>query len=151
LPGTGCEGDGKNLVVAQDPRGQALFRGEPLGFSQMHYNVIEPRVGGAYAFNDLTVFRASAGVFHNRVTLNDSTLLGGNPPFQPMVTVANTTADLPGGASGGATDLPFGMQGQDVEFRHPTAYMYSAGVQREVPFGFVVDVSYVGRKGRYLQ
>src|ERR671934_205849 len=76
---------------------------------------------------------------------------GATPPFQPMVTVANTTADLPGGTSGGATDLPFGMQGQDVEFRHPTSYMYSAGIQREIPFGFVVDVSYVGRKGTYLQ
>jgi len=151
LPGTGFIGDGNSLVVAQDPRVQALFRDQPRGFSQMHYDEIEPRGGVAYAINEKTIARASGGVFHNRVTLNDSTLLGGNPPFQPMVTVANTSADLPGGASGGATDLPFGIQGQDVVFRHPTAYMYSAGVQREIPFGFVVDVSYVGRKGKYLQ
>jgi hypothetical protein len=43
------------------------------------------------------------------------------------------------------------MQGQDVEFKHPTSYMWSAGVQREVPFGFVLDVTYVGRRGLYLQ
>jgi hypothetical protein len=84
------------------------------------------------------------------VTLNDSTLLGGNPPFQPMVTVSNGSVDNPGGA-GGAADLPFGIQGQDVAFKHPTSYMWSAGVQREIPLGFVVDATYVGRRGLYLQ
>ena len=29
--------------------------------------------------------------------------------------------------------------------------MFAAGVQREVPFGFIVDVTYVGRRGLYLQ
>lgn len=151
LPGDGFEGEGNDLVVAQDPRVQALFRGEPRGLSAMHYNAIEPRVGIAYSLNDKTVLRASSGIFHNRVTLNDSTILGGNPPFQPMVTVANGIVDNPGGGAGAAADLPFGMQAQDVVFKHPTSYMWSAGVQREVPFGIVVDVSYVGRRGLYLQ
>jgi hypothetical protein len=151
LPGDGFEGEGNDLVVAQDPRVQALFRGEPRGFSETHSNAIEPRLGIAYSLNEKTVLRASSGIFHNRVTLNDSTLLGGNPPFQPMVTVANGIVDNPGGVGGGATDLPFGIQGQDPVFKHPTAYMWSAGVQREIPFGFVMDVSYVGRRGLYLQ
>src|SRR5207247_5117545 len=151
LPGQGFEGDGKNLVVAQDPRVLALFRGQPRGFSQMHYNAIEPRLGVSYSLNDRTILRASSGIFHNRVTLNDSTLLGGNPPFQPMVTVANGIVDNPAGGSSGATDLPFGIQGQDVVFKHPTSYMFATGVQREMPGGIVVDVSYVGRRGLYLQ
>ena len=95
--------------------------------------------------------RTSTGVFHNRVTLNDSTLLGGNPPFQPMVVVSNGSVDNPSGGGSGAADLPFGMQGQDVEFKHPTSYMWSAGIQREIPFGFIVDATYVGRRGLYLQ
>jgi hypothetical protein len=150
LPADGFEGEGNDLVVAQDPRVQALFRGEPRGFSETHSNAIEPRLGVAYSINDKTIVRGSGGIFHNRVTLNDSTLLGGNPPFQPMVTVANGSVDNPGGA-GAATDLPFGIQGQDTVFKHPTSYMWSAGVQREVPFGFVMDVTYVGRRGLYLQ
>ena len=150
LPGDGFIGDANQLVVAQDPRVQALFRGEPRGFSETHYNVFEPRLGVSYALNKATIVRASGGIFHNRVTLNDSTLLGGNPPFQPMVTVSSGSVDNPGGA-GGAADLPFGIQGQDVAFKHPTSYMWSAGVQREVPLGFVVDVTYVGRRGLYLQ
>ena len=152
LPGNGFVGEGNDLDVAQNAAVQALFRGQPRGFSKTHYNVFEPRLGATYALNDKTILRTSAGIFHNRVTLNDSTLLGGNPPFQPMVTVANGSVDNPGGGTtGGTIDLPFGMQAQDIEFKHPTSYMWSAGVQREVPFGFIVDVTYVGRRGLYLQ
>jgi Carboxypeptidase regulatory-like domain len=152
LPGDGFEGEGNDLVVAQNPAVLALFRGEPRGFSQTHYNVIEPRAGVSYSLNARTVVRASAGVFHNRVTLNDSTLLGGQPPFQPMVTVANGSADTPGGGAGNAgADLPFGSTAQDPVFKHPTSYMWSVGVQREVPWGFTVDATYVGRRGLYLQ
>jgi hypothetical protein len=153
LPGNGFLGEGQQADVAGDPQVLALFRGEPRGFSQTHSNVFEPRGGVSYAWDDKTVIRASAGVFHNRVTLNDSTLLGGNPPFQPQVTVANGSADNPGGAAAGgsaAADLPFGMTSQDTVFKHPTSYLWSTGVQREVPFGFIVDVTYVGRRGLYL-
>jgi Carboxypeptidase regulatory-like domain len=151
LPGDGFKGDGNELVVAQDPRVQALFRDEPRGFSKTHYNVFEPRLGMSYSLNEKTILRTSAGVFHNRVTLNDSTLLGGNPPFQPMVVVSNGSVDNPAGGGAGATDLPFAMQAQDVEFKHPTSYMWSGGIQREIPFGFIVDATYVGRRGLYLQ
>ena len=48
LPGDGFIGEGNDLVVAQDPRVQALFRGEPRGFSKTHYNVFEPRLGASY-------------------------------------------------------------------------------------------------------
>lgn len=151
LPGSAFAGDGKNLVVAQDPRVLALFRGVPRGFAETHKNAIQPRLGLAYQWTDKMVVRASGGVFHNRVTLNDSTLLGGNPPFQPMVTVSNGSADNPGGGGSGATDLPFGMQAIDTVFKHPTAYQWSTGVQRELPNKFVVEVNYVGRRGLYLQ
>ena len=57
--------------------------------------------------------RASAGVFHNRATLNDSTLLGGNPPFQPQATIENGSADNPAGTSVGGANLPFAVTGQD--------------------------------------
>jgi hypothetical protein len=149
LPGTGFKGDGTSLAVASDPAVLALFRGQPEGFSKMHYNAIEPRLGMSYGVNDKTIVRASAGVFHNRVTLNDSTLLGGNPPFQPQVSVSNGSVDNPG--AGGAASLPFAMTAQDIEFKHPTAYSFAAGVQREVPAGFIVDVTYVGRLGYDLQ
>ncbi len=150
LPGDGFVGAGNDLKVASDPAVQALFRGEPRGFSQTHYDLIEPRAGVSYAINPETIVRGSGGIFHNRVTLNDSTILGGNPPFQPMVTVSNGSVDNPGGTNF-ANDLPYAMQGQDVVFNLPASYMYSVGIQRQLPWKIVLDVNYVGRQGRYLQ
>ena len=63
------------------------------------------------------------------------------------MTVANGSVDNPAAADGGGVDLPFAMQGQDLAFKAPTSYPWSAGVQREIPFGFVVDATYVGRRG----
>jgi hypothetical protein len=104
-----------------------------------------------YAFNEKTIVRASGGIFHNRVTLNDSTLLGGNPPFQPQVTLANGSVDNPAGGSAGAGKAPFTITSQDQVFKHPVAYQWATGVQRELPMAFTVDVSYVGRAGGNLQ
>jgi hypothetical protein len=151
LPGTGFEGDATGTALAQNPQILALFRGEPRGFSETHANTFEPRLGMSYALGEKTVIRGAAGVFHNRATLNDSTLLGGNPPFQPQVIIANASADNPAGGTASSADLPFVVNGQDPVFKHPTAYMWSTGVQREVPLGFTIDITYVGRRGLYLQ
>jgi hypothetical protein len=147
LPGDGFEGDGGAGLPSDINR---LFRGQPRGFSEMHYNVLEPRLGVSYQLNEKTILRASGGIFHNRVTLNDSTLLGGNPPFQPQATVSNGTVDNPGGGTASAS-LPLAINGQDPVFKHPTAYMWGFGVQREIPFGFTLDITYLGRRGLYLQ
>jgi hypothetical protein len=147
LPGDGFEGDGGTGLPSSV---NALFRGEPRGFSETHYNVFEPRLGVSYQLNEKTILRASGGIFHNRVTLNDSTLLGGNPPFQPQATVSNGLVDTPGGGTASAA-LPFGINGQDVTFKHPTSYMWGFGVQREIPLGITLDITYLGRRGLYLQ
>ena len=73
-------GRGQLAAGVTIPPCMALFRGVPRGFSETHANVFEPRVGMSYALDAKTILRASTGIFHNRVTLNDSTLLGGNPP-----------------------------------------------------------------------
>src|SRR4051812_5142759 len=150
LPGTGFPTSASDLVVYNDPAVNALFVGAPEGLTETHKNVFEPRVGVSYGLNDKTILKVSSGVFHNRVTLNDSLLLGGNPPFQPQVGASNGSVDNPGGA-GGSASLPFGMTAIDPVFNHPTSYMFSGGVQREMPLGFVVDAAYVGRWGRNLQ
>jgi hypothetical protein len=151
LPGSGFSGDAATSSVGSDPQVLALFQGAPSGFSQTHYDAIEPRAGMSYALNEQTILRASAGVFHNRVTLNDSTLLGGNPPFQPQVTIANGSVDNPGSGTIGSAGAPLSVTGQDLAFNLPTSYMWSGGVQREIGNGFVIDAEYVGRRGLYLQ
>ena len=149
LPGDGFPDSASDLAVYNDPVVNALFAGGPRGFAKTHKNVFEPRLGMAYSLNQQTILKASAGVFHNRVTVSDSMFLGGNPPFQPQVGVSNGLADNPGGV-GGAASLPLGHDGHRQEFKHPTAYMWSVGVQRQMPLSFILDVTYVGRRGLYL-
>ncbi len=150
LPGDGFSDEAlRTIAVANDPAVQALFRGVPRGFSETHANVFEPRLGASYAFNEKTIFRLSGGIFHNRTTLNDSMLLGGNAPFQPQVQVSSGLADNPGGTTLNQPTLL--MTAQDPIFKHPTAYEWAAGIQRELPGGIVADITYVGRRGLYLQ
>ena len=141
LPGDGFTGDGERPGGRTTiPRSTRCSSARRAASPRPTTNVFEPRLGdGLLASNDKTIVKVSAGVFHNRVTVNDSMFLGGNPPFQPQVGVSNGSADNPGGV-GGAGSLPFGMTAIDREFKHPTAYMWSAGVQREIPLSFILDV-----------
>jgi hypothetical protein len=99
--------------------------------------------------NPKTVLRLGGGVFHTRITLNDSTLLGGNPPIQFKVGVTNGLADQPTGAT--RAEFPLIMTMQDLEFKHPTAYNWSVSLQRKLPFNLSADLTYVGRVGTHLQ
>ena len=75
LPGDGFEGEGKISSSRRIRRCRHSSVESPAGSAKTHYNAIQPRLGVLYALNEKTVVRASAGVFHNRVTLNDSTPL----------------------------------------------------------------------------
>ena len=150
LPGDGFEGEGNDSSIASDPAVQPSSPASRAGSRETHGNVFEPRARRELPVEREDRVRASAGMFHNRVTLNDSTLLGGNVPFQPQATISNGIADNPAGVGVNPGNLPIGATAQDLVFKHPTSYMWSASVQREVPLGFIVDVSYVGRRGLYL-
>jgi hypothetical protein len=150
LPGTGFPPEALDEIeVSRDPAVQALFRGVPRGFSETHANVLEPRFGLSWQWTDETIVRGSGGIFHTRTTLNDSTLLGANPPFQPQVQISNGRADDPGDSNPNERALV--MTAQDPIYDHPTSYMWAVGLQRELPFGLVGDVTYVGRRGIHLQ
>src|SRR5262249_41052284 len=124
LPGKGFPNSaGGRVPAASDPQFQGLFHDLPAGFSGTPKNVFEPRLGMAYSPDRKTVVRAGAGIFHNRVTLNDGTLMGGNAPIQFQVGASNGVADAPTGAQ--RRDFPLAMTMQDPEFKHPTSYQYS--------------------------
>ena len=56
---TASRATGNDLAVASDPQVQALFRGEPRGFSKTHYNVFEPRLGMSYSLNPKTILASA--------------------------------------------------------------------------------------------
>jgi hypothetical protein len=150
LPGDGFPPEASGVVDAADnPEYERLFVGLPRGFSETHSTVFQPRFGLAWQVNPKTVLRVGGGVYHTRITLNDSTLLGGNPPIQFKVGVTDGLADQPTGAT--RQDFPLVMTMQDPVFKHPTAYNWSLSFQRQLPFDVAADVTYVGRVGTHLQ
>ena len=125
-----------------------------------------------------TVLRGSATMVHDRVNANTINFiqdqvsylfntsantnfgdLGTDPRFTAIgdLPVTNTpqpvTHPIAPYVDAG---FPFGnAEGQfnytvDPNFKTPFAYVYSFGVQRELPGSFIVDVEYVGRLGRKL-
>src|SRR5581483_7231124 len=126
------------------------FHGLPDGLTQTHKNVFDPRLGVAYSFNPKTVFRTGVGEFHDRLLLNDNTLLGGNAPIQVTQGVTNGVADNPAGSGGIRYNYPLLISMQDPVGKIPTAWNWNATVQRELSWGTSIEVAYVGRAAYFL-
>jgi hypothetical protein len=124
------------------PNVQRLFRGVPEGFVNKYYANFSPRLGLAWRMNSKTVFRLGGGSFKARDFLNNGSLFR-NAPNQDRVDVVNGVADAPGGRGG--SQFPFTLGALALEYNYPTAYQYSFSIQRELPFGIVLDASYVGK------
>jgi hypothetical protein len=124
------------------PNVQRLFRGVPEGFVNSYFANFAPRVGIAWRVTPKTVIRAGGGSFKARDFLNNGSLFR-NAPNQDRVDVVNGNVDAPGGRGG--AQFPFSLGAMALEYNYPTAYQYSFSVQRELPFGFVLDAAYVGK------
>ncbi len=107
-----------------------------------------PRLGMAYSITSKDVFRAGAGGFASRPGVYDNAFLGGNPPFQPMVSVNNGIADNPGGGSNNA--FPQFFQTVDPVYKIPISYNWNATYQRQITGDTTVEVGYIGTTGLYL-
>src|SRR5262249_55531619 len=121
IPGTGIPENVNGRVEAfKTDQYNYLFRGVPNYYSDIHYNQFQPRVGIAYQVDPKTVVRAGAGRFFTRLGVSDSVFLGGNPPFQPIVSVSTGVVDNPGG---GAQNLfPLTVTTQSRVFKNPEAW-----------------------------
>jgi hypothetical protein len=128
---------------------QRLYHGVPNGFSETPKNGFQPRVGMAYALNDVTTFRAGVGRFLNRVQINTTAAYGFNAPLSEMQTVINGIVDAPGGASTRNFPLVGAMQSPD--FTNPVSWAWNATVDRELPWQMRGTVSYVGRSASNLE
>jgi hypothetical protein len=135
------------VPAASDPQFNRLFDGGDRYPSPNQFNMM-PRIGMAYSMNNKQVIRAGFGGFMARPGVYDSVFLGGNPPFQPMASVTNGSADQPGGAT--RTQFPQFFMTIDRAYKIPRAYNWNATYQREIGFATTLEVGYVGSVGNYL-
>jgi hypothetical protein len=124
---------------------------------------LQPRVGVAWNFLPKTVFRAGAGIFYRTATQlnqNDgysqrtnyvSSFDSGVTPVAGLTGPYSLEQPFPNGviAPTGPAGAPFTDIGQSVQYdgRYrpiPRTYQYSAGFQRELPWGVVAEVYYSG-------
>lgn len=143
VPGSG---DPFNGMVTE---GDASY---PDGFKEQEPVLFEPRLGFAYdlAGNGKTALRGGFGVFHNlRPQGSFLRNLTQQPPIQLNPRVFYGTMDTLLATSG--TLFPSNVRGWQRDVDTPVSYNFSLGVQRDVGWGTVVDVAYVGSLQRHLQ
>jgi len=150
IPGSGFPSSANGRVPeATSGLYNGLFRGVPDHYSDIQWGDIQPRLGIAYQLNNKTVLRAGGGRFITRLGVSDSIFLGGNPPFQPNVSVSNGSVDSLGPGIGGNT--PFVVTTQSKAFKNPEAWGWNFTVERELFWKSLLSIGYVARRGLHLQ
>jgi hypothetical protein len=140
VPGTGDRYNG--MVTNADPD-------YPKGFRDNQGIEPEPRLGLAWDILDdnKMALHASVGIYHNpHVNANGLDAMARNPPVQNTPSINYSTLDtfLGVGAQGAFSNRPSDVFGVERDAKTPKSYNYSVGVQREIGWGTVLDVTYAG-------
>jgi hypothetical protein len=144
VPGTGDPYNG--MVLGTD-------ESYPRGFKDQQPVQVQPRFGFAWDVkgDGKTAVRGSVGVFNQtRVSANAIwTDVARNPPISdnPRIFYGNMDTLL----SSKGTLFPSNTTGFDRGAPTPVTYNYTLGVQRDIGWGTVVDIAYVGSQSRHLQ
>ena len=124
--------------------------GAPRGFYNMH-GAFGPRFGFAYAPGDSkTSIRGGYGVFFYRAEGNVTFSQVNVQPFLQNVefdfaNLGNISAGTPNN-----TGLQAGITAIDPGLKNPYVEQFSLGVQRQLPFGMLMETTYVGNVGHHL-
>lgn len=145
VPETGDPNNG--LVLADDPN-------TPRGFKDVQPVDWEPRIGFAWDIfgTGKTVLRAMGGVYHAPRTGGGTTggNLVNNPPLQDTFSIDFGNIDDLVNLTGTALNRPSALNAVESNSHTPTTYNVSLGIQQEIGFQTVMEVSYVGSLSRYL-
>lgn len=153
---------GSLATINQQLQASGMQRGLSPQIVQSQYGNVQPRIGFAWdpTGSGKSSIRGGAGIFYNHNTLSDVTLEGGNTPFQLASEVFNGRADCPGSALGasrnclasttGAPQLPIPMTGSDLVGKIPVVYSWNFTLEHMFFNDTLVDVAYVGNRGRHL-
>ena len=173
IPNASCTGANPFLAAGPNPAlngllsynnglGIACRNGISCGLVPNHWNTFGPRIGFAYDVTGKgkTIIRAGFGMFFERIQGNDMYQSGANNLFGGNPTIGNVSLSDPhvgidpAGTAISAATLPVTVNGLTAldpnNYKIPTSYQYSGGVQQQLSDRTVLSVAYVGNMGRHM-
>jgi hypothetical protein len=141
VPGSG---DPLNGVVALGGPGVGIP-----GVRDPKFLLFAPRGGFAWSPSNKTVVRGGFGWSYNRVNISDA-INNFENGLSPGVDYRQTSLSTLSASTGLApiTAKSFAVR-DEASQKIPTVYDYSLSVQRELPFGTILDVAYIGNLQRH--
>jgi hypothetical protein len=139
--------EAKSILGLDGVAARALYEADRNNFA--------PRIGFAYSANDKTVVRGGYGIFftNSQNFINNFVINRRQPPFAETQQITATTVapiDVAHPFSNATAPSVIGTQNIDSKFREGYVQQWNLSVQRQLPGGIGVDVSYVGNKGTKL-
>jgi hypothetical protein len=109
-----------------------------------------PRVGFAYAPDEKTSIRGGFGTFYYRPEGNIGFSQVNIQPYLQQIEFDNANLANIGGGTANNTGLQSGISAIDPHLKNPYIDQFSLGIQREMPFGMLLETTYVGNVGHHL-
>ena len=128
----------------------AVPAGAPRGFYDVEH-LFAPRFGFSYSpfKDDRTAIRGGIGLFYDKPEGNIIFSQLNLPPFIQSSTFQNGNLSNPSGGAAGAASL-LGVSAINPHLKVARTTSYSLGVQREMPWGVLLEASYVGNEQRHI-
>lgn len=133
--------------------------GVPKGLVNNTWDAFGPRIGFAFDMSGhgTTVLRGGFGTMYERIQGNDMYNAANNNPFNVNLNINNVLLSNPhiGALAGSGTISPgsvipvSSLVGLNKEYKVPTSYQFSLGIQQSLGGNAVFSISYVGNQNRW--